>query len=228
MDRRGWRATVTGHKESDTPEEPRAHTHPLPYTSLHFPAQFPEAPVSGAPLVTASNVGTSPNSEMPLRGSFEEVRLCLLCFGFPHSTEISEASLQTTILIRPGKKTERERKRKKETRGEGRGKEGELGCFSVGGCLQSPGGASSVLKSSRSERPLTINGQSSWSQKEMSKGGPLLPTLLPLAPEHQHQTGIHSVYMYLPPPAGCKPHNSRGFFIIITILYFFLCCIFST
>lgn len=134
--------------------------------------------------------------------------------------EISEASLQTTILIRPGKR-QRERKRKEEeTRGEGRGKEGELGCFSVGGCLQSPGGASSVLRNSRSERPLTINGQSSWSQKEMSKGGPLLPTLLPLTPEHQHQRRAFILFICTCHPQQDVSPTIAGGFLLLLLLFF--------
>ena len=137
--------------------------------------------------------------------------------------EISEASLQTTILIRWGKRQRKRKRKEEEMRGEGRGKEGELGCFSVGGRLQSPSGASSVLRNSRSERPLTISGQSSWSQKEMSKGGLLLPRLLPLTPEQQHQRRAFVLFICTClPQQDVSPTIARGFYYYYYYSLFFL------
>ena len=105
MDRGGWQATVHGVAKSRTAwGTERAHTHPLPYTSLHisqlsFQKHKTRAPVSGCHLWQLQTYGTRYKlwnayrerniwnlkvfSSLTLWGILREVRLCSLCFGFP-------------------------------------------------------------------------------------------------------------------------------------------------
>lgn len=139
---------------------------------------------------------------MPLLRILREVRLIYFALA-SHSPEISEASLQTTILISRGKDREREREKKEETR-EKKGKGGRAGLFLCRRMSSESRGASSVLRNSRSEYHEYLRAKLVESEGNV-KGGPLLPTLLPLPRAPASETGIRSVYMYLPPPAGCKP-----------------------
>ena len=105
MDRGSWRATVHGVAKSRTAwGTERAHTHPLPYTSLHifqisFQKHKTRAPVSGCHLWQLQTYETHHKlwnayrerniwnlkvfSSLTLWGILREVRLCSLCFGFP-------------------------------------------------------------------------------------------------------------------------------------------------
>ena len=148
----------------------------------------------------------------------------------PHSTRDFRSKFTNNNFNQVGEKTEREKEKRRGDERRRKGKGGRAGLF----LCRRTSSESQWGKQCADKQPFGETADHQWAKLVELEGNvkgrtPAAQVAPPYPRATASETGIRSVYMYLPPPAGCKPHNSQGFLLLLLLFFIFsLCCIFST